>query len=115
MPNLKRPPRVLMEEKRGNPCAVPGCRTTTHGSMSRFCRRHQGADGRYGSPTQTRILRKTTKPYERVVSELITTHRKHPALVMVFGELDELLAAAARARAGNPYTPGRMDWRGKMQ
>jgi hypothetical protein len=34
--------------------------------------------------------------------------------VLVVGELDELLATAARARAGNPYTPGRQDWRGKM-
>src|SRR5260221_4966259 len=49
-----------------------------------------------------------------VVHRLITSNRNHPAIVLVIGELDDMLATAARDRAGNPYTPGRQDWRGKM-
>src|SRR5260221_7768935 len=49
-----------------------------------------------------------------VVHRLITSNRNHPAIVLVIGELDDMLATAARDRAGNPCTPGRQDWRGKM-
>src|SRR6266852_6685125 len=112
MPNLKRPPRVLMRERAGRRCALPDCEKFIHG-LSRWCSRHHGLSLRYGSPTQERVLRKHTKPYERIVSRLINTNKNHPAIVLVVGELDELLAAAARAAPDNP-SPGRMDWRGKM-
>ena len=111
MPNLKRPPRVQMRERQGRRCDVSTCDKLVHG-LSRFCSRHHGLSLRYGGPTQERVLRKTTKPYDRIASRLITANKDHPAIVMVIEELDELVAAAARARAGNPFTPGREDWRG---
>src|SRR5260370_36773283 len=102
-----------MQERKGCPCALPDCPNPVHG-LSHYCARHHQASLRYGSPTQARILRRDTQPYERIVSRLITANKDHPALALVIGELDELLATAARDRAGNPYTPGRQDWQGKM-
>jgi hypothetical protein len=102
-----------MQERRGRPCAVTDCGKPVH-ALSRWCSRHHQASLRYGSPLQERVLRKTTKPYDRIASRLITANRDHPALVLVISELDEMLATAARARAGNAYTPSPQDWQGKM-
>jgi hypothetical protein len=102
-----------MLERKGRRCELPTCDNLVH-SLSRYCSFHHQRSGRYGSPTQARILRRDTQPYERIVSRLITANKDHPAIVLVVDELTEILATAARDRAGNPYTPGRQDWRGKM-
>jgi hypothetical protein len=36
MPNLKRPPRVLMRERKGRRCELPDCEKFVH-SLSRYC------------------------------------------------------------------------------
>ncbi len=104
--------RAKAAGRRGQQCAV--CNKGVHG-LSKYCSRHHSASLRYGSPTQSRILKTDTAPYRKIVARLLDQNQQHPALVMVIGELEDMLtaAAAAVAAAGRPSTPKRADWRGK--
>jgi hypothetical protein len=94
------------------PCEVSTCSSRVHG-LSRWCSKHHHQSLRYGAPTQTRTLRRHTAPYERVVSRLLKANKEHPAIVLVIGELDALLAKATKAAAFKPH-PSRHDWQAKI-
>ena|SRR5260221_11966758 len=80
----------------GYGASCPDCNKFVHG-LSRWCSRRHGLSLRYGSPRQERVLRRDTKPYERVVARLIASNKNHPAIVLVVGELRAPHGGASRA------------------
>src|SRR4051794_39692167 len=102
----------ILRARKETRCRVRSCRKSVHG-LSSLCNAHKIAASRYGEPTQRRILRAETKPYQRTVGRILTANRGPPAVAFVVAELDGLLAEGARLAPLTPH-PRRSDWRSKL-
>jgi hypothetical protein len=103
----RRPLRERIAERRWQECEVSGCGRLVH-SLSRWCSRHAAHANRHGSPIAPAISRAAVKPYEAVARHLLYfPNRNHPAIKLVIGELDALLAKASLYAKDEPKPKGR--------
>jgi hypothetical protein len=112
MPSSLSLPGPRARDRKAFRCSVKGCSKTLHG-LSRYCGRHHTALQRYGHPTQTRILKCELAPYSKGLRRIIQANPEHPALTIIFRELDALLDRASVIAERHPY-PSRWDRDGRQ-
>lgn len=105
--------RARVKARRFTKCEIDGCPRFVHG-VSRWCVSHGMRAERHGHPLGRAIRKSETQPYARVVERFIRANANHPALALVFEELNTLLAEGAQRAAASNGRPRCDDWRWKL-
>jgi len=93
---------------------VAGCSSFVN-RISRYCARHRDNDQRYGHPLGRAIRKSETGRFSRILASFIKANRNHPALTLVFTELDTMVAEGTARAAATPNAKlAPHDWRPRL-
>src|SRR6185437_11506592 len=110
----KRDLRARIAARRSVRCEVAGCQRFVN-RISRYCARHRDNDQRHGHPQGRAIRKSETERFSRILAGFVKANRDHPALAVMFTELDAMMTEGAARAAATPNAKlSQNDWRPRL-